>query len=271
MNSELVKGSKTKEEGSSKRAGDELEREKTKKQKGDDDQEEAEIKRHIEIVKDDEVAIDAIPLATKPPVIVDYKIVKEGHKGFYHVIRANGSSKRVLRWVCLVILHIMNNATPPCGKLDTLPRRGDKFKLQVNAIHKRGKAQANEVMAPDDIDNEKLRASDFDGTSGARLSVSVQIRFLCAIVLSEDSCFGVWKIQSPQSTWYDYGLVLKDVSACFRLHDDYKYNSNCARLCIKEQDKSSRMWFHLLHIDIVSMTHPKFSMCKSKANSNPHD
>ncbi|GKA61277.1 hypothetical protein Tco_0760684 [Tanacetum coccineum] len=30
----------------------------------DDDQEEAEMKRHIEIVKDDEVAIDAIPLAT---------------------------------------------------------------------------------------------------------------------------------------------------------------------------------------------------------------
>ncbi|GKE47402.1 hypothetical protein Tco_1478660 [Tanacetum coccineum] len=43
-----------------------------------DDQEEAEMKRHIEIVKDDEVAIDAIPLATKPPVIVEYKIDKDG-------------------------------------------------------------------------------------------------------------------------------------------------------------------------------------------------
>ncbi|GJX38264.1 hypothetical protein Tco_0251567 [Tanacetum coccineum] len=50
---------KTKAEGSSKRAGDELEQEKAKKQKGDNDQEEAEMKRHIEIVKDDEVAIDA--------------------------------------------------------------------------------------------------------------------------------------------------------------------------------------------------------------------
>ncbi|GJV40569.1 hypothetical protein Tco_1419009 [Tanacetum coccineum] len=40
--------------------------EKAKKQKGDDDQEEEEIKKHIEIVKDDEVAIDAIPLALKP-------------------------------------------------------------------------------------------------------------------------------------------------------------------------------------------------------------
>ncbi|GJQ96331.1 hypothetical protein Tco_0007470 [Tanacetum coccineum] len=94
MNTELVKGSKTKAEGSSKRAGDELEQEKAKKQKGDDDQEEAEMKRHIEIVKDDEVAIDAIPLATKPPVIVDYKIDKDGRMGYFKLIRADGSSKR---------------------------------------------------------------------------------------------------------------------------------------------------------------------------------
>ncbi|GJS83026.1 hypothetical protein Tco_0749567 [Tanacetum coccineum] len=55
MNSELVKGSKTKAEGSSKRADSNR--------------------------------------ATKPPMIVDYKIVKEGHKGFYQLIRADGSSK----------------------------------------------------------------------------------------------------------------------------------------------------------------------------------
>ncbi|GJT00038.1 hypothetical protein Tco_0821207 [Tanacetum coccineum] len=39
-----------------------------------DDQEKAEMKRHIEIVKDDEVAIDAISLATKPPVIVEERL-----------------------------------------------------------------------------------------------------------------------------------------------------------------------------------------------------
>ncbi|GJX30466.1 hypothetical protein Tco_0238545 [Tanacetum coccineum] len=85
MNTELVKSSKTRTERSSKRAGDELEYDNSKKQKidkhveaeKDDDQEEAEMKKHIEIVKDDEVAIDAIPLATKPPMIVKYKIVKE--------------------------------------------------------------------------------------------------------------------------------------------------------------------------------------------------
>ncbi|GKB48428.1 retrovirus-related pol polyprotein from transposon TNT 1-94 [Tanacetum coccineum] len=94
INTELVKGSKTKVEGSSKRADDELEQEKAKKQKGNDDQEEAEMKRHIEIVKHDEVAIDAIPLATKHPVIVDYKIDKDGRMGYFKLIRAYGSSKR---------------------------------------------------------------------------------------------------------------------------------------------------------------------------------
>ncbi|GJX93360.1 hypothetical protein Tco_0347946 [Tanacetum coccineum] len=60
----------------------------------DDDQEETEMKRHIEIVKDDEVAIDAIPLATKYPMIVEYKIDKDGRMGYFKLIRADGSLKR---------------------------------------------------------------------------------------------------------------------------------------------------------------------------------
>ncbi|GJW23814.1 hypothetical protein Tco_0034436 [Tanacetum coccineum] len=105
MDTELVKGSETRTEGSSKRAGEELESENLKKQKldenveaeVDDDQEEAEMKKHMEIVPDDEVAIDAIPLATKPPIIVDWKIIKEGKIGiFANQKRADGSSKKVL-------------------------------------------------------------------------------------------------------------------------------------------------------------------------------
>ncbi|GKD16297.1 hypothetical protein Tco_1205455 [Tanacetum coccineum] len=60
----------------------------------DDDQEEAEMKRHTEIVKDDEVAIDAIPLATNPLMIVEYKIDKDGRMGYFKLIRADGGSKR---------------------------------------------------------------------------------------------------------------------------------------------------------------------------------
>ncbi|GJW92728.1 hypothetical protein Tco_0170281 [Tanacetum coccineum] len=102
MDSEVMKSSDTRTERSSKRAGDELEYDKSKKQKidkhveakKDDDQEEAEMKRHIEIVKDDEVAIYAIPLATKPLMIIEYKIDKDGRMGYFKLIRVDGSSKR---------------------------------------------------------------------------------------------------------------------------------------------------------------------------------
>nr|GFC44033.1 hypothetical protein [Tanacetum cinerariifolium] len=60
----------------------------------DSDQEEAEMKMYMNIVPDDEVAIDAIPLAIKPPIIVDWKIIKEGKINSYHIIRADRSSKR---------------------------------------------------------------------------------------------------------------------------------------------------------------------------------
>nr|GEV75785.1 hypothetical protein [Tanacetum cinerariifolium] len=97
---ERAEGSKTRAEGSSKRVGEELEFDKSKKQKldekvevkEDNDQKEAEIKMYMKIVSDDEVAIDAIPLATKPPIIINWKIIKEGNISSYHIIRADGSS-----------------------------------------------------------------------------------------------------------------------------------------------------------------------------------
>ncbi|GJZ31740.1 hypothetical protein Tco_0576787, partial [Tanacetum coccineum] len=50
-----------------------------------------------EVVPDkEEVAIDDIPLATKPSSIVDYKIHKEGKKNYYQIIMADGSSKMYL-------------------------------------------------------------------------------------------------------------------------------------------------------------------------------
>ncbi|GJT20357.1 hypothetical protein Tco_0890294 [Tanacetum coccineum] len=100
MDTELVEGSEVRAEGtegSSKRAGEELEQESSKKQKLEDEKETAELKSLMEVIPDkEEVAIDAIPLATKPPSIVDYKIHKEGKKTYYQIIRADGSSKMYL-------------------------------------------------------------------------------------------------------------------------------------------------------------------------------
>ncbi|GKA00069.1 hypothetical protein Tco_0672619 [Tanacetum coccineum] len=60
------------QESSSKRARDELEQENEKKEKVDDDQEVVRMKELMKIVPDEEeVVVDTIPLATKPPSIVD--------------------------------------------------------------------------------------------------------------------------------------------------------------------------------------------------------
>ncbi|GJX53352.1 hypothetical protein Tco_0281721 [Tanacetum coccineum] len=109
--SKKAKSSKEKAKGSrkkilsKKRAGKEQQQESSKRQRMKDDKEtdeheevevvdEAELKKHLVIVKDDDISIDAIPLATKPPVIVEYKLIREGIMAHYQMIRADGSSKR---------------------------------------------------------------------------------------------------------------------------------------------------------------------------------
>ncbi|GJU78283.1 hypothetical protein Tco_1275353 [Tanacetum coccineum] len=98
------------QESSSKRAGYELEQENAKKQKVDEDKETTELQSLIEVVLDDEeeVAIDVVPLATKPPTIVDWKIHKEGKKnsggfrfdsmGRFKDNRRNQQNYSVLDW-----------------------------------------------------------------------------------------------------------------------------------------------------------------------------
>nr|GEU33235.1 transposase, MuDR, MULE transposase domain protein [Tanacetum cinerariifolium] len=80
-----------------KRVGEELTQESAKKQKVDDDKQTTELKKLMEIFpNEEEVAINAIPLAVKSPKIVDWKIYKEGKKSYYQIIRADGKSKMYL-------------------------------------------------------------------------------------------------------------------------------------------------------------------------------
>ncbi|GKA46525.1 hypothetical protein Tco_0739408 [Tanacetum coccineum] len=70
----LSKKAEIAQDSSAKRAGDKLESDKSKKQKTNKNEEvevdnKAELKKHMVTVKDDDIAIDAIPLATKPPII----------------------------------------------------------------------------------------------------------------------------------------------------------------------------------------------------------
>nr|GEU29821.1 hypothetical protein [Tanacetum cinerariifolium] len=81
-------------ESSSKRAGDKLDQERSKKQKVEDDKESEELKRCLEIILDDgdDVTIDAIPLSIKTPFI-DYKIYKEGKKSYFQIFRGDENSQ----------------------------------------------------------------------------------------------------------------------------------------------------------------------------------
>ncbi|GJR56190.1 hypothetical protein Tco_1406711 [Tanacetum coccineum] len=84
------------EESNFKRVGDELEQEPTKKQKVDDDKEREDLQQCFELVTEEDVAIDAIPLATKPVPIVNFQIHRKGRNGYYEIIRADGSAKTYL-------------------------------------------------------------------------------------------------------------------------------------------------------------------------------
>ncbi|GKB67285.1 hypothetical protein Tco_0928697 [Tanacetum coccineum] len=98
---ETAKGSRKKMLGR-KRAVKEQQKESSKKLKVEEEKEseeveeddEVELKKLLVIKKDEDIAIDAIPLATKLPVIIDYKLHKEGMLVHYELIRADGSSKR---------------------------------------------------------------------------------------------------------------------------------------------------------------------------------
>ncbi|GJY87241.1 hypothetical protein Tco_0501869 [Tanacetum coccineum] len=93
MDTKVVEGSKSQAERSKKRTREELESDNSKKQKIDENVEaevddEAKMKKLMEIVLDDEVATDVIPLATKSSIInIDredletlWKLVKAKHR-----------------------------------------------------------------------------------------------------------------------------------------------------------------------------------------------
>ncbi|GKA20947.1 putative ribonuclease H-like domain-containing protein [Tanacetum coccineum] len=119
---ELVEGSSKKadaeiaQESSSKRARDELEQESIKKQKVDEDKETTELKSLMEVIPDEEeVAVDAIPLATKPLSIVDWKIHKEGKKTYYQIKPVWNNAQRVNH-------QNFAKKTHPCAKKNMVPR-----------------------------------------------------------------------------------------------------------------------------------------------------
>ncbi|GJT34013.1 hypothetical protein Tco_0924432 [Tanacetum coccineum] len=82
-----------------------------------DEIDEVELKKLLVIKKDEDIAIDAIALATKLPVIIDYKLHKEGMLVHYQLIRANGSSKRYSSTIRMMQGIDRENLETPVGVL----------------------------------------------------------------------------------------------------------------------------------------------------------
>ncbi|GJT12825.1 putative ribonuclease H-like domain-containing protein [Tanacetum coccineum] len=90
MGSEVQENNEKKEEGREEIA--KVEEQKEPEEVEEDD--EVELKKLLVIKKDEDIAIDSIPLATKLLVIIDYKLHKERMLVHYELIRADRSSKR---------------------------------------------------------------------------------------------------------------------------------------------------------------------------------
>nr|GEV17597.1 hypothetical protein [Tanacetum cinerariifolium] len=94
----LEKGEKEIEEEGSKTKDDSLEQKAAKKQRIDEEEEE--LKAHLQIVADD-VFTEATPLATKVH-IVDYQIHHKNNKPYYKIIRADGTHKLFLSFITIL-------------------------------------------------------------------------------------------------------------------------------------------------------------------------
>nr|GEY47938.1 ribonuclease H-like domain-containing protein [Tanacetum cinerariifolium] len=162
MDKEVVEGSETRSGRSSKRAGEELESDKSKKQMLDEkveaeegnDQKEAQMKMYMKIVSDDEVAIDAIPLETKPPITVDWKIIKEGkiRKERESKENSNETATRTTRGV--IIREASETTTrptiPPQQKLDPKDK-GELKEKEMLARQKKEEANIALITECDDV------------------------------------------------------------------------------------------------------------------------
>nr|GEZ66522.1 hypothetical protein [Tanacetum cinerariifolium] len=89
-------------QGSSKKQRLDQQTEEEAEAQGDSDQEMEELKLYMRIIPKEDIAIEAIPLAIKPSVIIEYKIVKEGKISTYHITRANGSTRRYTSMINLL-------------------------------------------------------------------------------------------------------------------------------------------------------------------------
>nr|GEU57152.1 hypothetical protein [Tanacetum cinerariifolium] len=101
----IKRNSANDKQGSSKKRRLDQQTEETKEEagaQGDNNQEVEELNLYMRIIPKEYIEIKAIPLAIKPLVIIEYKIVKEGKINTYHITRADGRTRRYTSMINLL-------------------------------------------------------------------------------------------------------------------------------------------------------------------------
>nr|GEW09729.1 putative reverse transcriptase domain-containing protein [Tanacetum cinerariifolium] len=104
--------------------------------KGSEKAVEGKLKRCLEIIpdNDDDVTIKAVPLSSKSPTIVDYKIYKEGKKSFFKIIRADAAAELTSHYLAQVGNQGSNKRNPRNQNSDAINGniQGDVRNVIVN-------------------------------------------------------------------------------------------------------------------------------------------
>ncbi|GJY50381.1 hypothetical protein Tco_0441228 [Tanacetum coccineum] len=101
-------------EGSSKRAGEELEQESTKKQKVDEDKDTTELQSLMDVISnEEEVAIDVVPLATKIFSQMIKSFDREDLEDLYKLVKARYGSTRPVEDLDLVLWNDLKTIFEP--------------------------------------------------------------------------------------------------------------------------------------------------------------
>ncbi|GJT63948.1 putative ribonuclease H-like domain-containing protein [Tanacetum coccineum] len=110
---------------------------------------------------EEEVAIDVVPLATKSPSIVDWKIYKEGKKSYYQIVRADGKSQMYRVFMEDLDLVLWNDL-----KTMFKPHVED----EIRKLQQRNKADLDTMSMDDLYNNLKVYEPEVKGMSSSSSS-----------------------------------------------------------------------------------------------------
>ncbi|GKC81199.1 hypothetical protein Tco_1136916, partial [Tanacetum coccineum] len=216
IDSEVVKG--------------ELEQERIKKQKIDDDQEKAKMKKHMEIVVDEEeIAVDAIPLANKPPIIVDWKIIKEGKIGYFQIIRADGSSRRYSSMIKMLQKMLFDNTM----------KWVDSFVPMDSEVVERSKSQAEGIKkrTREELESDNSKKQKIDENVEAEVDDEIEMKKLMEIVPDDEVAIDAIPLATKSPIIVEWKIIKKDEAVHKELGDSLVRVSTTASSLEAEQDR----------------------------------